>query len=199
MRRSRESVLLPALTATTGVVVAHIVGYAAAFPDAAERAHHLGATGHGYWPLAVLFALVAGSGGVVLHVVRGARRGLAGPQPASLPAPFHARAGRLVAWQLGAFIAMEVTERLAVADGPTSVLHSRAFVLGLGAQLVVAVVALVLVNLVERLACRVASAFVRPAAPPPKVLLHWQWSETPFSAAPRSRARPRAPPEVALI
>jgi len=48
------------LSGVAGVVVAHSAAYLIAVPDGVERARHLSATGHGYWPVAVGLALVAG-------------------------------------------------------------------------------------------------------------------------------------------
>src|SRR5438309_779138 len=42
------------LIGIAGVVLAHLVDYLAVFPNGAVRAHELQATGHAYWPVALL-------------------------------------------------------------------------------------------------------------------------------------------------
>jgi hypothetical protein len=145
--------------AAAGVVVAHAADYALAFPDPAHRGRELAATGHGYWPMAVLAAAALGGVAVVLA----ARRGLgAGVRTASSSVPF--TAARLAAAQLLFFCVLETVERLATGVDPVPFLHSPQLVVGLALQVAVAIAAAVVLRGVEAGAGRVATASRRPTA-----------------------------------
>lgn len=170
------------------MVVAHAAGYAVAFPSTAERGPHLDATGHGYWPLAVAAAVVAGGVALVLATAAGASGRSAGR-----------RAWRgLAAWQAATFTCMEVGERaVAGGGGPVELAASPEFWLGIVLQVPVALLAARLLHTAERTGARVVAALGRgrrPAAaraahaPAPVVRL--------VSLAGPSAARPRAPPLV---
>jgi hypothetical protein len=141
--------------AAAGIVVAHAADYALAFPDPARRARVLSATGHGYWPLAVVVALVCGAAGLATA----ARRGWRGDAPlASLPRT----AARLATGQVVLFGVLETVERLAVGGHPAAFLTSAQFAVGVILQIAVALVATVLLRGVERGAHRLAGSIRRP-------------------------------------
>lgn len=152
MKADRARLLV---VAAAGIVVAHAVDYAIAFPDPARRVRALSATGHGYWPVAVVFAAVCGAVGLGLAARRGWRREV----PA---APLVRTAARLAAGQVVLFAALETVERLAVGGRPLAFLGSVQFALGVALQIAVAAIAAVLLRGVEESAGRVAAALRRP-------------------------------------
>jgi hypothetical protein len=145
---SRTAVLLVAGVA--GVVLAHAVDYALAFPGAADRARHLAATGHGWLPAAAFAAVGSAAMAVAMAGARGA--GGAVFRRAARPCPWSAWAElrRLAAWQASLFCSVEVLERAAVHASPATLLHGRVFVTGLAVQLVVSVALLAVLRLVEQ-------------------------------------------------
>lgn len=152
MKADRARLLV---VAVAGIVVAHAADYALAFPDPARRAHVLSASGHGYWPVAVLVAVVCGAAALALT----ARRGWRGDAPlASLPR----NAVRLAAGQVVLFGVLETVERLAVGGHPAAFLASAQFAIGVLLQIAVALVATVVLRGVERGAHRLASSIRRP-------------------------------------
>ena len=98
-----------ALLGVGGVMLAHIVGYVVAYPDAGSRSLQLAHTGHSYWETAmivVLFGvLVAVLGELVLSHTR-ARNGESGSPPA-----VRRLWSRLAPGQIVAFTLLEVAER----------------------------------------------------------------------------------------
>ena len=104
---------------------------------------------------------------------------------------------RLWLVQAAAFCAMEVGERVVSGAPVLSILRADLLLLGLGAQLLVAVLGAALLRLVHRVAAVVASVG-RAAA----ILARWTSAPLPAGVtAPRasvlaSRAAPRAPPSV---
>ena len=143
------------LVAVAGIVVAHAADYALALPDPARRASVLSATGHGYWPYAVVVALVCGAAALALA----AHRGWHGEAPR---VSLQRTAARLAAGQVILFSVIETVERLAVGGHPADFLASAQFALGLVLQIGVALVAAVLLRGVERGARRLASFIRRP-------------------------------------
>src|SRR5436309_5127539 len=84
--------LVLALAGVTGVVLAHVVAYGLAYPDGAQRAAALHATGHGYWPLAVAMAALSMLAALALTAARGVRG------CAAVDGSWGRRLTRLVAW-----------------------------------------------------------------------------------------------------
>jgi len=142
------------VVAAAGIVVAHAADYALAFPDPARRARVLSATGHGYWPVAVVVAVVCGAAALALA----ARRGWRGAYP---PASLPRTAARLAAGQVVLFGVLETVERLAVGGHPAAFLASAQFALGVVIQIAVAFVVTVLLRGVERGVHRLASSIRR--------------------------------------
>ena len=140
-----------------GIVIAHAADYTFAFPDPARRTHELAATGHGYWPVAVVIALVCG----VVALTMTVRRGWRGEGSA----PLAITATQLAAGQVVLFAVVESVERLAVGGHPLPFLASVPFAVGLVLQVVVAVVAAVVLRGVEETVHRVAAALRRSRGP----------------------------------
>ena len=137
-----------------GVLAAHAVAYLIAFPDASQRSAILAATGHGYVRNAGLVAIVGAAVALTLAAARG----------------FETRwwdaALRVAALQTGAFIAVEMLERVAVGLGPFAGL-ARIALIGTFVQLAMAAVvatALKLANRAGRTIADVASQERRPIA-----------------------------------
>jgi hypothetical protein len=142
------------VVAAAGIVIAHAADYALAYPDPVRRGHELAATGHGYWPVAVVAAVVCGGVGLALA----ARRGWRGEHSAT---PLVVTATQLAAGQVALFAVVESVERLAVGAHPFAFLASVPFAIGVVLQVAVAVAAAVVLRSVEEGAHRVAAAVRR--------------------------------------
>jgi hypothetical protein len=187
--RSRRSV---AIVAIAGVVIAHAVDYLVVYRGDAAREHQLAETGHGYWPLAVALALVATLVAAASAAGRGGMLGLARPTAESERLPMLRDIARLSLLQVLLFSAVEVLERLAVGLAPPTVLQTPEFAVGIGLQVVVAVVAL---DLVERLSETVVRAAVAARAlRPRRAAQRSPEVQLPAGAAVVCTIRARAPP-----
>jgi hypothetical protein len=188
---------LPLASAVVGVVVAHAVDYAVVYPHAADRHHHLLATGHGYWPAATAAAVLAGVTAGAVAVLQGSRRGLRA-RPAVVDGDlFRAGVGRLAGCQLLLFSIMEVAEHAAAGQGPATLVHRPEFALGLVLQVVVAAAAVVVLTGLERLAERVVGRLARARVPLRRPWLRPPSPPTILAAAVALSARPRGPPRLA--
>src|SRR5438270_7383185 len=76
------------LIGIAGVVLAPLVDYLAVFPNGAVRAHELQATGHAYWPVALLLGALTGAAALALALTRGFRSGIFGTVPVAGPFRF---------------------------------------------------------------------------------------------------------------
>jgi hypothetical protein len=145
------------LVAAAGIVVAHAADYALTFPDPARRGQVLASTGHGYWPIAVVVAVLCGGCALVLAARHGWRANVSG-------ASFPLAGVRLAIAQVTLFAGIETIERLAVGGHPVAFLGSTQFALGLVLQVAVAFGAAALLRGVERGASRLASRIRRTRA-----------------------------------
>ncbi|GAC1316805.1 MAG: hypothetical protein NVSMB12_14060 [Acidimicrobiales bacterium] len=146
MQRRRVGGLLVA-SGVAGVVAAHSAAYAIAIPDGARRARHLQATGHGYWSVAIGLACVGGLIAVVGAGVRGRAVALA---RAMAPTDRRVATAGLVSWQLALFSAIEVVERLGSGSPTGALVRDPAFLLGLGIQVLVALLIVMVLRSIER-------------------------------------------------
>lgn len=147
MQRSRTGGLL-AVSGVAGVVAAHSVAYLIAVPDGSLRAQHLSATGHGYWPIAVGVACVAGLVAMVASGIRGRALALARSTTLSTGGPVWT-AG-LVAWQLVLFSVMEIGERVGTGSAPATLVRDPVFLVGLAIQVLVALLIVSVMRVIER-------------------------------------------------
>ncbi|MBX3030275.1 MAG: hypothetical protein KF809_08955 [Chloroflexi bacterium] len=108
----RPAALTTAGWAVIGLLVGHVAAYDLVYPDAHVHATALETSGHG-WLVALGPSLALAFLAVVLAAVVGARSGR----------PRVARFRTLVAIQVGAFLAMEVGERLAAGLTPVAIGH----------------------------------------------------------------------------
>jgi len=155
-----------------GVLLGHTVAYRLLIPDAHTRALELAASGHGYLSGANVVGLVAAVVALAALFLGGVlRTNDAAPQRLAL---------RLVGFQMTAFLAMELLERIASGGGAQ---HLPAVLLiGLPVQAMIAV----LVALVARSLLRVASAIADLLTRPPA------WVDT-IAVSARAFAEPRRP------
>jgi hypothetical protein len=158
-RRLRALTLF--LTALSGLVGGHLVGYVLLAPGEAARDRLLSASGHGYLTrltaLALGSAILAGLGSAVLGVLRQPGRG-------GGPWDIRAVAVRLVGLQMAGFVVLEILER-ALAGAPLEGL-AAVLAVGLPVQAVVAWGGAVLLVVIERTAVAIAEAFRPPLAQP---------------------------------
>lgn len=144
------------LIAGAAMLGSHWLAYLLAAPDSHARAHLMEVTGHGYWPMAAglaVAALVASLFGFVSHR-------LSADGISSSRARIFAHAlPRTLVLQVGGFFALEVIERALVGhDVGIATLLESTFVIGVGIQIVAALLtALLLVGVayaVDRLIAR---------------------------------------------
>ena len=168
-----------------GVLVGHALTYRVLVPDAHARTVELAETGHGYLGganvVGMLAVIVALS---ILFLGRLVRRD--GDVPRAI--------GRLVAFQLTTFVAMEILERLGSGDGVHQLMP--VLVVGLPVQVMVAAIVAVVVRFTLRAATIVADrgageavarsfgAIALPGLPTAAPLL------APATGAPPGRAPP---------
>ncbi len=178
----------PALgVAGAGLLLGHWLAYALATP-AATHDRVLDAPGHGYLPYATQVATVAGALGLAgIFWSRLTRRRGGGS--------FGRDAGLLLIGQAGAYVAIEVGERLLSGAPLDDLTHGPLLAVGLAVQGVVAIVGAGLVRLSER-AAEVVSALegVDRPAPPSVVGSPAELDVHPVTAASLGSAVSRAPP-----
>ena len=140
--------------AVGGVLVGHWLTYRLVAPESHARAQLLRSTGHAYLGLAndagLVLALsaiaalflgrLAGGDGMGVGITR-----------------------RLIAFQAGAFVAMEVLERLTAGDPVAPLLHGWVLPFGVAVQCGVALAGAWAIRWLFRAADRVASLLARPA------------------------------------
>ena len=143
-----------------GILVGHCLGYLAAFGP--RHAHHAGGTvPHRYLPTAAAAAAALALAAGVLASIDGWRSGRvrAAPPGGSLLRIMHAWP-RLAAAQVAGFVVLEVGERVAIGGTPFAI-AGRVLAFGIAAQLIVALAATVLLELVWGTAERLGRASSR--------------------------------------
>jgi hypothetical protein len=184
-----------AALAISGLVAGHTVAYIVTVRDAQARLSLLARTGHSYWHAAMAIAVV---GGLTAVVARIARSFSAGRHDGRAPS----QAGlflRLAPMQLVGFVLMETTERLAAHQSPSTVFAHHFLVIGLLAQVVVAL----LVTAVDRLlshaahALGVALASTATLHPPTDTVRAWYGVVVPRVSA-GAGGGSRAPPVLVV-
>jgi hypothetical protein len=153
-----------------GLALSHWLAYLIAVPHAHDREQLLEHTGHGYWPRLVA---VAAAFGLVALVVTGSQA-VARARAADLGQQrLRHLVTYLVRMQLPAFVLLEAIERLASGTAGLDLFLQAPFLVGLGAQLVVATVLGVVLSRFARAVARIARILlrrrfpVRPAVPLP--------------------------------
>jgi hypothetical protein len=145
--------------AAAGLAVGHWTAYAIATPVAHERDAVLHATGHGYLPFATQVAVLAGALGLaVLFLARLTTTRNRGS--------FARDAAALVMAQSGAYLAIEIGERLLAGASLHDLTHGSLLAIGLGVQVVVACGGAWLMHLTDW-ASEVATSLRSTVAHPP--------------------------------
>jgi hypothetical protein len=138
--------------AFVGLIAGHLLSYLIAIPDAARRDAVLAESGHAYLHLAGDVAVVLAFAAVVTVGLRAAA-GRGSTEP-----PSGVRlAWRLGALQAGAFVAMELGERLASGTGLGELFTDHLFGIGIVVQLVIASLGALLLRWLGRVAVRIAA------------------------------------------
>ncbi len=152
MQGPRRTFTLPAFgLALAGLVAGHLLSYALAISDEHQRAFVLRSTGHDYLPAAGEIALVLAVAAIVGVI--------AGSIGRRTTAPARPLVARLIALQVGAFLAVEVLERL-VAEAPLAGLgHDHLLVVGVAVQIGVALLGIGLLRALTRAGSSLAAAF----------------------------------------
>jgi hypothetical protein len=176
--------------ASVGLIVGHFLSYLIAIPDPARRAVVLAQSGHAYLHLAGDVAVIMGFAAAVTVGLRA----VTGRGGKGLPSTAHV-AWRLGALQAGAFIAMELGERLVTGGGFGELFADHVFGIGIIVQLAIAAIGALLLQWIARLAVRIVDALSRT---PRRRSVGSLWVRRPSSRIPRPAfagiVSARAPP-----
>ncbi|HYH27897.1 MAG TPA: hypothetical protein VEA19_03855 [Actinomycetota bacterium] len=150
--------------AIVGSLAGHALAYAVAIRDPAHRSAHLWNSGHGYWRAAVwlgwavAFATIAW---VFVKHVRG--------EGYTLREPVLRNAAVLTALQATGFLVLETSERLATGAPLTGLLHHRLALVGILAQIVIALLGALFLRWLAGAAAKLAELLraARPSATVP--------------------------------
>jgi hypothetical protein len=152
------SLLLAAPLVVAGTEGAHWLAFRLVTPDAHARAHQLQETGHGYLahaiPLLALLAFLFAAGALlrVAAAARGSTQARFGILPFAVVPPL-------------AFLLQEAIERLSQGEAMTALLAEPVVLIGLAAQLPVAVLTWILARCVTRGADTLGAVLGRMATP----------------------------------
>jgi hypothetical protein len=138
--------------AMAGLVLGHLATYGLLYPDPDHRVHVLSSTGHAYLPTFthVACVLAVAAVGAVIGRAWGEREG-------GMAASFAGLAGVLAITQASAFVGQEILERV-VSDSPLHDLFSGPLlVLGVGAQLTLAMIGAAIATWLRRTTQHVAA------------------------------------------
>jgi hypothetical protein len=145
--------------AVGGVLAGHWLTYLAVAPIAGPRATILHQTGHSYLGLANDLALVGALAAMASMFIAQ----LTSPAPA---AGLLGITGRVVRFQVCAFVALEVLERVTAGSPLSDLIRSGILLIGVVAQITVGLLAASMIRWLLLTADRVAAAMGRAAAPP---------------------------------
>lgn len=182
--------------AVVGTLTGHSVGYAAAVPDAHERAHVLASSGHGYLQYAPLVLALCGALaalGFVAHTLAAFRGRDAGGG---------SRVKLVAAVAPAAFVLQELIERY-LHDGHLhwEFVGSAPFLLGLAMQVPFALLAAAIAYALATTAQRVAAAIRAARLPRPRItaltFLSWLSVDLPPEAVLARGHAGRGPPLLA--
>jgi hypothetical protein len=167
MRSQRETRGLPVFSsAVLGLVAGHAIAYLIAIPNAQRRAVVLQSTGHAYLPVLVEIGLILAVAGATSLVMRAF-----GSQGRIREGSFVRMVARLGALQAGAFVALEVVERLLTHMPLRELVSDHVLGIGVVVQLGVAIVGALILRAMARTAARLALVAVPPRTPRPSGLL----------------------------
>lgn len=141
--------------AFAGLIVGHLLSYAIAIPDPARRALVLARSGHAYLHLAGDVAVIVGFAAFVTVALRATIEGAVARASAAR------LASRLGAVQAGAFIVMELGERVLTGGGFGDLGGDHLFAVGIVVQLAIAGIGALLLRWLVRAVARMAEALAR--------------------------------------
>jgi hypothetical protein len=130
--------------AVAGLVLGHVLAYVIAVPDPYHRDLLLQRTGHDYLPAFGQAALMLFLAAVAAVVFRMSRRGSGRAERLAT------LAARLALVQVGAFTAQELLERTVSGSGFADLGHGRVLVVGVAAQIAIALVGAALLRWLAR-------------------------------------------------
>jgi hypothetical protein len=175
-------------------VVGHMVAYVLAVPNPTARVALLGATGHAYWTAAIAAAVVLSLASLAATLWRHLRAGLT-PGRSAPAESVGSVAARLAGFQVAIYLVQETLERLEAGVPPHTL--GRLLVLGVGVQVVIAVLSALLLTVVGRAAEAVGRALRRApcrreATGLPLLDLVAAWPSRLLATGLGSRAPPRS-------
>jgi hypothetical protein len=153
-------------SAVLGLVAGHGIAYLIAIPDAHRRAAVLQNTGHAYLPLLVeigLILAVAGAASIVMRALGSRARIHEGSVAETAVA--------LGALQVGAFVVLEIVERLVTHMPLHELVSDHLLAIGVVVQLGVALIGALVLRALARTAARLALVAVPPHTPRPSGLV----------------------------
>jgi hypothetical protein len=175
--------------AFVGLILGHLLSYLIAIPDPARRAVVLADSGHAYLHLAGDMAAILGFAAAVTVGLRA----VTGRDATDLPSAARLT-WRLGALQAGAFIAMELGERLVSGGGFGELFADHLLGIGIVVQLVIAAAGALLLRLIGRVAIQIADALARPPRRPAGTLWLGQTAPRCLRPAVAETVSARAPP-----
>jgi hypothetical protein len=166
MRSQRETRGLPVFSwAVLGLVAGHGIAYLIAIPNAQRRAAVLQSTGHAYLPLLVEIGLILAVAGAASLVTRAF-----GSRGRVREGSLARTAAGLGALQAGAFLVLEVVERLLTHMPLHELVGDHLLAIGVVVQLGVAMIGALVLRAMARTAARLALVSVRSHTPRPSGL-----------------------------
>ena len=177
--------------AVGGVLIGHWLTYLAVAPIAGSRATILHQTGHSYLGLANDLALVAALAAMASMFIAQ----LTTPEPSG---GVLGVTGRVVRFQVCAFIGMEVLERVTAGSPLSELIRTGILPIGVAAQVAIGILAAFVIRWLLRAADRVAAALAAAAAPPRRDL-HAPAAPASRSSSPSIRTCPRSASAVHLL
>lgn len=167
MREDRGTRGLPVFSsAVLGLAAGHGIAYLIAIPDAQQRAAVLRSTGHAYLPLLVEIGLILAVAGAASLVMRAF-----GSRGRFREGSLVRTAAGLGALQAGAFVVLEVVERLLTHMPLHELMSDHVLGIGVVVQLGVALIGALVLRAMTRTAARLALVAVRPHTPRSSALL----------------------------
>jgi hypothetical protein len=188
-RLSARRRLATLCVAVGGVLVGHWLTYLAAAPIAGSRAAILHETGHAYLGMANDLALVAALAAMAAMFIGQLTR----PAP---PGQLGELTGRVIRFQVSAFVLLEVLERVTAGSPLAELIHTGILPIGIAAQVGIGWLAARAIRWLLRTADRVAAAFGRAPVPTRRIGPRLLLPERVFVPAGRhlSAAGVRGPP-----
>jgi len=183
--------LLPLAVSVCGVLAGHWLTYLVVAPAAGARTAILHETGHAYLGMANDLALVLALSALATMFIAQ----LTGRPPEQL----RGLTGRVVRFQVGAFVLLEVLERITAGSPVGELIRAGVLPVGVAVQVGVGVVAARAIRWLFRTADRVAAALARAAVPARRAASPSPVREPVFIPAERhlSAAGVRGPPSLA--